>query len=121
MHKYICSYIYIYQEISIFLYPIWKYTYEGFPPPSPPPIPPRRLCLRNDACLQKLQFFSKAVTIEFHINVEPSTNATDNTITVASNITGNVKQSSINISEYNTFNNLGAPQLVNVSGTLVAL
>lgn len=59
--------------------------------------------------------------IEFHVTVEPSTNATDNVITVASSFTGTVKQSSLNITEYNTFNRLGAPQLANSAGTIITI
>ena len=31
---------------SNILYPIWKYTYQGFPPPHPTQCPPRPLCGR---------------------------------------------------------------------------
>lgn len=56
------------------------------------------------------------------VNIEPSTNATDNTISFVLAITGGtVNQSYIEVTEYNTFGESGAPQLVNSAGTAVSL
>jgi hypothetical protein len=56
------------------------------------------------------------------LNIEPSTNATDNTWAINSNISsGTINQSSIEITEYNTFGADAAPQLVNSAGTAITL
>jgi hypothetical protein len=56
------------------------------------------------------------------VNVEPATNATDNTLTVTHSLTaGVINQSFIDCTEYNTFQSLGAPELVNAAGTAVIL
>lgn len=57
------------------------------------------------------------------VRVEPSTNATDNTLLIVSNLIGSgglvLEGSSIDISEYNSFGSLGAAALVNSAGTVV--
>lgn len=56
------------------------------------------------------------------INVEPATNATDNTYTLVTDITGGtINQSSIEVTEHNTFGSAGAAALVNSAGTAVTL
>jgi hypothetical protein len=58
----------------------------------------------------------------YSVNVEPSTNATDNSFTLITDITaGTLNQSSIEVQEYNTFGANEAPQLVNAAGTAVTL
>lgn len=62
------------------------------------------------------------ILVIYSLNVEPSTNAVDNTLAITTSITaGTVNQSMIDISEYNTFGSLGAPQLVNAAGTPITL
>ena len=59
--------------------------------------------------------------LECHIRVEPSTSATDNTLTIVPAITGGtVNQGTINISEYNTFGT-DTLDIVNAAGTSVVL
>lgn len=57
------------------------------------------------------------------INIEPSTNATDNSIAFGLALSGSptINQSSIEITEYNTFGAVGAATLVNSAGTAVTL
>ena len=56
------------------------------------------------------------------VNVEPATNATDNTLTITTDITGGtINQSSIEVTEHNTFGNAGAATLVNSAGTAITL
>lgn len=58
------------------------------------------------------------------ISIEPSTNATDNTLTLETDFTSGttaINQSSIDIQEYNTFDSDEAPQLINSVGTAVVL
>lgn len=56
------------------------------------------------------------------VNVAPVTNATDNSFTLITNFTvGTINQSSIEVTEFNSFNSAGAPQLVNEAGTAVVL
>jgi len=56
------------------------------------------------------------------INVEPSTNATDNVLTIRHDMTaGTINQSSLEVTEYNTFQHSGAPDLVNSAGTSIVL
>lgn len=51
------------------------------------------------------------------INVAPVTNAVDNTLLLRTRLTaGTVNQSSLEITEYNTFGEEGAPTLVNLQG-----
>jgi hypothetical protein len=59
----------------------------------------------------------------YSINVEPATNATDNTITITTSIASatSMNQSYIDIQEYQSFGDTGAPQLVNSAGTAVVL
>ena len=57
------------------------------------------------------------------VNIEPSTNATDNSISIGLGLSGSpsINQSSIEVTEYNTFGAVGAPTLVNSAGTAVTL
>lgn len=56
------------------------------------------------------------------INVEPATNATDNSLTITTAVSsGGVNQSWLDIQEYQSFGSSGAPQLVNSAGTAVTL
>lgn len=56
------------------------------------------------------------------INVEPATNATDNTLTIVTQLNGGTyNQSWIDCQEYQSFGSSGAPQLVNAAGTGVIL
>lgn len=59
--------------------------------------------------------------LDLSINVEPATNAIDNSLTLSSVVSGTINQSSIEISEHNTFGNPGAAQLVNGAGTAINL
>lgn len=58
----------------------------------------------------------------YSINVEPATNATDNTLTITTAVSsGSVNQSYLDIQEYQSFGALAEPQLVNAAGTAVTL
>lgn len=58
----------------------------------------------------------------YSVNVEPATNATDNTISITTSIaSGGFNQSWLDIQEYQSFGSAAEPQLVNSAGTAVTL
>jgi len=56
------------------------------------------------------------------VNVEPATNATDNTLTISTSLSGGTfNQAWLDVQEYQSFGSTAAPQLVNSAGTAVVL